>query len=138
MKRGAALPAVLLAMTMASALAVGGAYLSRQHAAAARLANRSGMLQPSAETALIDALASWDSAARADQPVGSVRALSIVSGTTFPTEVWITRASQRLYWLVAEAVSASRPTLRRRLGVLVTDSSGVVRLVPRPAWAELP
>lgn len=138
MKRGAALPAVLLAITMASALAVGGAFVARQYAAAARLAHHGSELLPSADAALVEAIAAWDSVARKAQPVGS--AIAIPGGPTPSSRpaVWITRASPQLYWLVAEARSDSRPVLRRRIGVLVRDSAGLAKTVPRSGWVDLP
>jgi hypothetical protein len=135
MRLGAALPAVLFALTMTSALAVGGAFVSRQQAAAARFAERGGELHPLAERVLVETIAAWDSASRANQPVGSVAPMASASPLT---AVWVTRASQQLYWLVGEAATASKPVLRRRIGVLVRDSSGAPKLVPSPAWTELP
>lgn len=138
MRQGAALPAVLLALTFTSAIAVGGAFVARQQASAARFADRGSELQPMAEMALVEAIARWDSVARTAQPVGSMTAISPEPATTPRTNVWITRATPRLYWLVAEASSESRPVLRRRIGVLVRDSGGIPQVIPRVAWAELP
>ena len=138
MKRGAALPAVLLAITMASALAVGGAFVSRQYAAAARLAHHGSDLLPAAEAALVEAIATWDSTARKTQPVGTVIAFSAGPSPSPRPAVWITRASPQLYWLVAEASSDSRPVLRRRIGVLVRDSAGIAKTVSWRGWADLP
>lgn len=137
MRQGAALPAVLLALTFTSAIAVGGAFVARQHASAARFADRGSELQPMAELALVEAIARWDSVARTAQPIGSITALPLEPATP-RTNVWITRATPRLYWLVAEASSGPRPVLRRRIGVLVRDSSGTPQVIPLVAWAELP
>jgi hypothetical protein len=135
MRAGAALPAVLLALTMTSAIAVGSAFVSRQYASSARFASSGGELTPLAEAALVDAISTWDSSSRAAQPVGSMVPLA----TAHPrTRVWITRASPRLFWLMAESATTVRPVLRRRIGVFVRDSIGSPRVVPGPAWTELP
>ena len=138
MKPGAALPAVLLAITMASALAVGGAFVSRQYAAAARLSQHGSDLLPAADAALVEVIAAWDSAARRSQPVGTVMAFPAGHPSSTRLAVWITRASPQLYWLVAEVSSDSRPVLRRRIGVLVRDSAGIAKTIAWRGWAELP
>jgi hypothetical protein len=138
MKRGAALPVVLLAITMASALAVGGAFVSRQYAGAARLSHHGSDLLPAADAAVVEAIAAWDSAARKTQPVGTVVAFPAGPSSSPRPAVWITRTSPQLYWLVAEASSDSRPVLRRRIGVLVRDSAGIAKTVAWRGWADLP
>ena len=136
--RGAALPMVLFAMTIASALAVGGAFVARQLAAAARFAQRGSMLQPAAERSLVELIAMWDSSARSDQPIGSVTTLASPAISGLEVASWVTRSSDRTYWLVAEAASRERPPVRRRIGVLVRVSAGVPALVPLRAWSDLP
>lgn len=137
MKRGAALPGVLFALVMTSALTVGGAYVARQLAASARFGQRGAELQSNAEASLVFAIATWDSA-RAEQPVGSVVAVAVEQTASIRTEVWITRASPTLYWLVSEASNDVKPMLRRRLGVLVSVATGAPRLAPYRAWSDLP
>lgn len=138
MKPGAALPAVLFAMAMMSALTVGGAYVARQLAGSARLGHRGAELQPSAEASLVNTIATWDSTARAEQPIGSVFAVTSEPAAPLPTDVWITRTGPALYWLVSEASNESKPVLRRRIGVLVSVANGAPRLVSHRAWTELP
>jgi len=138
MSRGAALPVVLLAMTMASALAVGGVYVARGVAASARLSQRGAALQPSAESVLVEAVANWDSLAWSDQPVGSVVSVTGVSSSGTQTDAWITRLGEHIYWLVAESSTPVRPGLRRRIGLLVTVSGGFPTAVPQRGWTELP
>lgn len=138
MRRAAALPVVLFAMTMASALAVGGTYVTRQLAASARAAQRGGELEPSAERALVEAIVSWDSTARSEQVVGTVVAIPTATSGSVRTDAWITRASENTYWVVAEARGDIRPPLRRRLGALVRVSGGRPTLAPQRAWSELP
>jgi hypothetical protein len=134
----AALPVVLFALTMASALAVGGAYISRNAAASARLFQRATELHPPAETALVNAVVAWDSAARAAQPVGSTTAIAPTDTSSASAEVWITRATVSTYWLVAESRLDLRPKLRRRVGLMVGVRTGRPVPVPQRPWAQLP
>jgi hypothetical protein len=138
MKRGAALPAVLFAIAITSALAVGGAYIARQQAAVARLSARATSLTPAAEAALVSAIVSWDSAARAEQPVGTTQSVAASTLPSLASQVWITRASTGVYWLVAESATSQRPALKSRIGVLIQASEGAPRLAPVRPWADLP
>lgn len=126
----------LLALSMVSALAVGGVFIARSVAASARLSERGEELQSPVERALIGAVAAWDSAGRAAQPVGAAAEL-----TTEPeaggVKIWITRLNQDVYWLVAESGAGDRPRLHRRLGLLVTVASGSPNLALGRAWTEL-
>lgn len=137
MRRGAALPSVLLALAFTSALAVGGAYVARQHVTMARVSQQGIGLLPAAELALVDVVARWDSAAMAVLPLGYTIGLATDSSSQ-RTEVWATRIGGAHYWLVAEAVSHVSQGFRRRLGVVVTTSSGVPSIVMSRGWAELP
>ena len=136
--RGAALPIVLMAITLATALAVGGAFITRQLATSVRTGLRAEQLEPAAERALVDAIVSWDSAARAEQPLGGTSLLSESASLVPKVDVWITRLTASTYWLVSEAVVDVHPQLRRRIGVVVKDSAGVPALVPGRAWGDLP
>lgn len=138
MRRAAALPLVLFAMTMVSALAVGGTYVTRQLAASARSAERRAQLEPEAERALAEAIVTWDSVARSAQQVGTVASLSMNGVGGVRTEAWITRTTALTYWLVAEASDDTPPSLRRRIGVVIRASGGVAALVSQRAWSELP
>ena len=138
MRPGVALPAMLFAMTMASALAVGGAFVTRELAASARSALRGTDLEPAAERVLVDAIVAWDSATRADQAIGVVSALPPSLSAGVRTEGWITRLSARTYWLVAQSEAGTRPSLRRRIGVVIQVSEGAPKPLPLRAWSELP
>ena len=138
MRRGAALAAVLFATAITSALVVGGVFVARQQAAKARFGNRAVAVQPFAEEALVMAIASWDSAARATQLIGETQPLATSSLGPIAAEVWVTRTSTAVYWLVAEATSPGSPALRRRIGALVRVVSDTPRLVVPRAWSELP
>jgi hypothetical protein len=138
MKTGAALPAVLFAIAMTSALAVGGAYVARQQAAHARLSLQAIQLQPAAEGALATAIAEWDSVARSAQPVGGSEPIGLRPPGTTVLHLWVTRTDSLTYWLVAEAATERTPIMRRRVGVLVLVQGGSVTPASERAWADLP
>lgn len=134
---GAALPMVLLAIALMSALAVGSLSVSRAVAGSARLPSRGATLHGLAEGALTALVASWDTTARAAEPVGVVRPLPARSEHGATVTAWTTRIGDRTWWLVAEATMAS-PPLRRRLGLVIHMKQGVAVPVPARAWATLP
>lgn len=138
MNRGAALPSVLLALTLTSALAVGGAYVARQHAASARMSQIGIELLPAAEEALVDAMVRWDTLTMHAQSMGAGVALRSAEYEGKRTEVWSTRTGPAQFWLVAQVTTGVRPALRRRIGVFVTTSSGVPKVVSSRGWVELP
>ena len=138
MRRAAALPMMIFVLAMTSALAVSGAFLTRQMSATARNREKAAVLEPDAEEALTGAVATWDSSARISQPVGATMVLSseVRGGTR--VDVWITRLTPVTYWLVAQASASNRPRLARRIGVVVRLTNGAPTLVPERAWSELP
>lgn len=138
MNRGMTLPAVLFALALTSALAVGGAYVTRQLASVAGTQERGALLEPLNERALVDVLATWDSVARAQQPVGATSEMAPSVSPHTQTTVWITRISSSSFWLVAASLDDRPPTLRRRIGVVVRVANGTPGLVPERAWHELP
>jgi hypothetical protein len=138
MSRGSALPTALFALAFIGALIVGVTFGTRQATAVALLAERSAGLEPAAEQSLVTALAAWDSLARSNQVIGSVQTLAVVSQPGTTSSVWVTRLSQRVFWVVGQATNAGPPLLRRRLGVLVRASGTRPALVPGRAWGELP
>jgi hypothetical protein len=137
-ERGAALPIALLAITLASALAVGGIFVTRQLASSVSASRRADEVEPAAERALVRAIVAWDSVARAEQPIGTTATVIVDTSTAAHVDAWVTRLSERTYWLVARAVADVRPALRRRIGVLVRVTGGVPALVPKRAWGDLP
>lgn len=136
--RGAALVAVLLAMSITSALVVGGAYVARQLASATTVQSRGAALEPFAEAAVVSALVSWDSAARAAQVVGETEQLPLTVGGRIQTVTTVTRVGALSWWLVADARDMAKPLLQRRLGVVVTIRDGRFRPIESRAWIELP
>ena len=138
MRPGITLPVVLFALAMTSALAVGGAYVTRQLASVAGTQERGALLEPPCERALVEAVASWDSLARVQQPIGMVAQTTPPPEPHVRTNTWITRISSSSFWLVAECADDRPPTLRRRIGVVVRVANGGPTLVPERAWHELP
>jgi hypothetical protein len=128
-RRGAALAAVLLTVALTSALAVGSAYVSRQFIAGTRVTNGGQLLEPRLESALANALAMWDSTARAAQPIGTTVALA---------DHWLTKLGEDLYFVVCEASRDERPVLRRRSGLLATTYNGRPEPVPGRSFFDLP
>jgi hypothetical protein len=132
--RGAALPATLLALSMTSALAVGGLYVARRHAASSADMSAAISLAPGAERAAVEAVVHWDSVARADQFIGVTQSLKSAP----EVDVWITRTTGLEYLIVAEARSRTRPTLYHRIGLTVVVQDGRPRLPFPRAWSLLP
>jgi hypothetical protein len=136
--KAAALPVVLFALALTSALSVGGLYVTRRIATSARTSQRGADLMLLAEGVLVRAIASWDSTARALQPTGSTTTIAVGADAYVRWSGWITRTSELDYWLVAEAVTVAKPVLRRRLGIVVRTVDGRPRPATPRAWSELP
>lgn len=134
MTRGAALPATLFALAITSAMAVGGMYVARRHVASAFEESVAASLLPAAERAAIDVLVSWDSLARAQQPVGLPKEVAGDPGAS----VWVTRTAELEYMIVAEARSGVRPQQYHRIGISVVIRGGAPRLPFPRAWVQLP
>jgi hypothetical protein len=136
--RGAALLAVLLALSLTSALVVGGAYVTRQFATASGLANRGALLEPLVEEAIVRAVVGWDTASRNAQPPGVIVELARVTASGIEVTTSVVRLRDDLWWIVADATSTAKPLLRRRLGLLTQASGDGVRPLSQRAWADLP
>jgi hypothetical protein len=132
-----ALPAVLFAMTLTSALVVGGVYAARTLGTRARLTTSATELQSPVEAVLIELVANWDTAGRAAMPIGTVvERQTLVGGV--PVIARVLRLNQHTYWLVAEATSQTSHGIQSRLGLLVRSAEGGIGPVPGPAWTRLP
>ena len=119
---------------MTSALAIGGLYVARRHAASSAHMSSVIGLAPAAERAAVDAVIQWDSAARADQLIGLTEPLK----STTDLEAWVTRTTELEYLVVAEARSHTRPILYHRIGLTVVVIGGRPRLPFPRAWSLLP
>jgi hypothetical protein len=138
MSRGAALPVVLFALAMVSALSVGGLFVAQRQAVSAQTSQRGSGIETVAESILVTAVANWDSAARSSQPIGTTWSLGTSITPFLRASGWITRSSALDYWIVAEASETSKPLLRRRLGVGIRCENGRPRLASPRAWLDLP
>lgn len=138
MRHGVALTVALFTLALMSALVVSGAFVSRQVVASTTSSLRSAELEPFAERGLVDAIADWDSLARAEQPIGGVFAIPSRDDGLIQTQAWVTRIGARTYWLVAESRASARPALHRRVGVVVRVTQGLPTLLPERAWGEFP
>lgn len=135
---GVALPTVLLVLALTSALVVAGAFATRQVIATGLTGERSAALETAVEDVLSAAVAEWDSVARSAQLVGAVEHVAASSFGGIQTDAWITRVGAERYWLVAESRSDARPSLRRRIGLIVRVAQGVAVASSERAWSELP
>jgi hypothetical protein len=137
-RRAAALPAVLLALALTSALVVGGVHVARAAHTRARLAESATGLQSATERALVELVAAWDTAGRAAMPTGTVVVEPNASLEGVSVAVQVTRLNEHTYWLVAEANSSTPHGIRTRVGLLVRAAEGRIGPVSGPAWTHLP
>lgn len=135
---GVALPAVLFAVALTSALVVAGAYAARTSNARARLARTATELQAPVERALIDLVVGWDTTVRAAMPIGttSPEPTRMIEGVSVAS--WITRLNVYTWWVIAEGASSAAPSSRSRMGVLIRAGDGRIFPVSGPAWTRLP
>ena len=136
-KDGAALPVVLLALAISSALAIGGAYASRRAAATARSRITLERLADAAETSIGALVASWDTTAMANEPVGQTTSASIAT-LEQETGTWVTRLTHSAYWVVAESCGLASPRVCRRQAVVIIFVSGNPIRAYGQLWADLP
>jgi hypothetical protein len=138
MRPATAVPIAIFALAMIALLVIGTSFVTRRLSADAHLAEQSAALAPVAEQAIIEAIAGWDSVARAAQPVGASSVLADGLADGGARTVSATRLSPSLYWVVGAASSGSPTVLKRRVGVLVTTRTGAPALVSGRAWGDLP
>ena len=138
LRSAAALPAVLFAMALTSALVVGGVYAARTMASRAWLTKSAAELPASTERVLVDVVADWDTAGLAAMPIGAVVVESPVAVDGVLVSVRVTRLNQYTYWMVAEAAGPISRRIESRLGLLARSAEGRIRPVDGPAWTRLP
>ena len=138
MRRAAALPTVLFALCLIGALTVGGAHVSRRVAADARVDRQASELGPMAEEALAEVVGAWVTDTSGAILPGSVWQARDLVRPGSRVRVWVSRLTLRDYWLVAEAETARKPLLQKRLAILLQADSTGVQLTPQAAWFELP
>lgn len=138
LRRAVALPAVLFAMALTSALVVGGVYAARTLGTRGRIVRSATELYWPAERVLTELVAIWDTTGRAAMPVGAVIAEPVISVEGVVVSAWVTRLSEESYWMVAEAVSSTPDRIRSRVALLVRSAEGRIRPAPGAAWTRLP
>ena len=137
-RSGAALLTVLYALALTAALSVGAAFAGRGSAAIARISTNGAELRLGPESALVESLATWDSAAMADIPTGGSADLPPSISEIGTINRSIARLTPTLYWLVGLTTASGSPPLRHRTGLMVSTQSGSVRPVPNWPWTRLP
>ena len=137
-RRATALPTVLFVLALTSALAVGGAYVTRGAAAAGRLMQRGAESGYPVERALVELVAEWDSSAMAALGIGVTTSMTATAAGNTLIDRWITRLTASTYGLVAESSDPVQPRLRRRIGLLVSIRTGRPEAVRQRPWSQLP
>ena len=129
-KAGAALPSVLMALAISSALAVGGAFVSRRAVGAVRNGITLNRLSDATEVLIGAMVASLDSTAISHQQVGQTLSDSSRTPET-QTGTWVTRITHSSFWVVGESCRITLPRVCRRQGLVLfavsTDSSMTYR-----------
>jgi len=138
MRRGAALPMVLMSLGLVAALVVGGAFSARQFAKDARIAQQALELEPAAERAVVGALAELDSVSLAGMPVGEALAGDSIAVSGVSTRVWTTKLSASTVWITATASTGLKPLLRKRIAVIAMLSTGGASRWANLTWLALP
>lgn len=134
--RGFSLPVVLFVVSLGGALAAGGAFVTRQHAATSRATSAAAALEGTAEDWLVRSVTAVDPSILAI-PVGATVEIGAESAGGVLVGRWMTRADTSVYWIVVEVRTASKPLLWRRLGAIVQRRDSVLALVPGRATSDL-
>ena len=133
---GFSLPVVMFALSLGSALAVGGAFVTRQMAAGAKILSRSaGVDAAAAEWA---ARTATGDSHPGERSIGAPAQLATIDLPDATVNRWVVRIDSAAAWVVAEATTKRKPLQRRRLGVLLirTDTVWFVNATPR--FVDLP
>ena len=141
MRRGAALPSVLLALGLVAALVVGGAFITRRWAANESDRVREANPDAAAEAALVAGLSGLDSTFLESLPERATAALGVV--TSAPAgqslrRVWITRLDPVTCLITTDVVTSSNTILQNRLGVAIDCLDAPVRPLHGRPWTLLP
>ena len=141
MRRGAALPMVLLSLGLVAALTVGGSFATRRYHADGRRVESAQAIEPALESALVLALSAMDSTMLDSIEIGeTVASRPSVGGlrSQVVTATWVTRIGPGEFALVGEASDGRKPLqIQRLMLVAVRDSAGL-RPIPMRPWTRLP
>lgn len=138
MRRAAALPTVLFALSLIGALTVGSAHVTRRAAEDSRADQGTLALGPLAEDALAEFVAGWDPDTMAALPIWGVVLAPGLDGPGVHATVRVTRLDGSAFWVVAEAVTLRKPLIYKRIAVLLLADSVGIQPAPQVAWFELP
>jgi hypothetical protein len=118
-KQGIAIVAALYFMTIIAVLAVAVLYSARQWTRTEDRAIRDAALSAAVEEGLVGLVSDWSSPDRAEQAVGSTVQIAPVRQSGLQVAAHITRLTQSVYWLQAEARGAGPFGARHRATLLV-------------------
>jgi hypothetical protein len=136
-KAGVALPSVLMALAISSALAVGGAFVARRAVGTVRNRITLSRLSDATEISIGAMVASLDSTAISRQQIGET--LSDSSRTPeLQTGTWVTRIAHSSFWVVGESCRIPLPRVCRRQGLLVIVTSADSLIGYTSTWVDLP
>ena len=139
---GFALPLVLLALLLITALIAGVFTATTEEARIGAAATARQTALVTAESAIEQTISALSSAANEPIGVGETRSRQI-AGLDAPVVVYITRLDSSLYWLVADAGSTPPSSgIARRIGVVVRGTNGsehsiTINRISERAWSEL-
>lgn len=134
--RGFSLPVVLFVVGLGGALAAGGAFVTRQHAASSRATSAAAALEGTAEDWLVRTVTALDTSSLAI-PVGATVDIGTAAAGSVLVGRWMTRTDTSVYWFVVEARTTSKPLLWRRLGAVAQVRDSMLALVPGRATSDL-
>lgn len=134
--RGFSLPVVLFVVSLGGALAAGGAFVTRQHAASSRATSAAAALEGAAEDWLVRSVTAVEPSSLAI-PVGATVEIGAEAAGGIVVGRWMTRTDTSVYWLVVEARTTSKPLLWRRLGAVAQVRDSIFTLVPGRATSDL-
>ena len=99
-RRGIVLLTALVVLGVVGTMLVAGFYAARAEQQYGQVALRADQLDAEADGALVGLLVAWDSSARFRQAVGTTDGVIIQPSNAATTaDAWITRLSERSYWL---------------------------------------
>ena len=139
---GFALPAALLMILLIAALIAGAFSVTMEETRMGAAAGDRQVALLAAESAIETAVTTLPASVDGSIGVGETMSRPI-DGLGVPVVVYVTRLDSSLYWLVADAGSASPNSgIARRIGVVVraregADRSITIDRIPERAWSEL-
>lgn len=141
-RRGFALVAALLSLVLIAALVASVLFAAAEETRIGSASTAGQLALSAAESAIEVTLAAWPGAAGAPLDIGAAQNTSVDWFGTSVT-VTVTRLDSTLYWVVADASTASsQASPARRIGALVRvevmpDRSITVDRIPERWWSEL-